>query len=677
MKKTLLLSLMLLFATATFAQTRASFVSESFDSKDFPEGWSIQGLGTSGSWSISSSNNAGGSPNELMLYYNPAFNGVSRIVMNTVDLTNVESVVVQFKHYLDNYSGSHLIGIATSSDGGTTWNTGWSQNYELTGTNVVNQVITTPDMGKANVQFCMFYEGNSYNVNSWCFDDFEIFVQEEFDLKVVSIDIPEIIPAGETDIVFTVQNIGKSIVNYFEAEIYCNDWCTPITVIVDQTLSPFEKKQINLSNYSPEQLIAEYSYGYYNVSVNILNVDGNDDDDINNNFMEKNVFAAWGKTQRTTMIEHFSSSTCGPCVSVNNTMNAVTSNNPGKYTYTKYQMNWPSPGDLYYTPECATRLSFYACDALPSVFFNGKLISPSEAQNLLDIDSNVPAYTNIRGAFDVEGNTINIIADFMSYVKLENVAAFISINEKETTGNVGSNGETSFHHVFMKMLEDANGNIINLEPGKYHRFELSFDMSSTNVEDMDDLEVALWLQNMNTHEVYNSKFAYEYSDHYYPIQNLRETTASKGKRTFSWDVPEQGTPTGYKVYVDGMLAEVNTQNTYVETESSKSLLLVEVIALYEGGKTSVAVIDKFGSGTDVMENKETSNFGVYPNPTSDYVRLSNIGEQQSVLKVYNVMGMMVDEIEIDSNNMQINISDYKSGIYFFNINGEVVKVIKK
>ena len=220
MKKTLLLSLMLLFATATFAQTRASFVSESFDSKDFPEGWSIQGLGTSGSWSISSSNNAGGSPNELMLYYNPAFNGVSRIVMNTVDLTNVESVVVQFKHYLDNYSGSHLIGIATSSDGGTTWNTGWSQNYELTGTNVVNQVITTPDMGKANVQFCMFYEGNSYNVNSWCFDDFEIFVQEEFDLKVVSIDIPEIIPAGETDIVFTVQNIGKSIVNYFEAEIH-------------------------------------------------------------------------------------------------------------------------------------------------------------------------------------------------------------------------------------------------------------------------------------------------------------------------------------------------------------------------------------------------------------------------------------------------------------------------
>ena len=40
------------------------------------------------------------------------------------------------------------------------------------------------------------------------------------------------------------------------------------------------------------------------------------------------------------------------------------------------------------------------------------------------------------------------------------------------------------------------------------------------------------------------------------------------------------------------------------------------------------------------------------------------------------MGMTVEEIEMNSDNIEINISDYERGIYFFNIDGNVVKVIK-
>ena len=40
------------------------------------------------------------------------------------------------------------------------------------------------------------------------------------------------------------------------------------------------------------------------------------------------------------------------------------------------------------------------------------------------------------------------------------------------------------------------------------------------------------------------------------------------------------------------------------------------------------------------------------------------------------MGMKVDEIEMNSDNIEVNISDYERGIYFFNVEGEVVKVIK-
>ena len=40
------------------------------------------------------------------------------------------------------------------------------------------------------------------------------------------------------------------------------------------------------------------------------------------------------------------------------------------------------------------------------------------------------------------------------------------------------------------------------------------------------------------------------------------------------------------------------------------------------------------------------------------------------------MGMMLDEVEVNSDNLEINISDYTPGIYFFNVEGKTVKVIE-
>ena len=39
--------------------------------------------------------------------------------------------------------------------------------------------------------------------------------------------------------------------------------------------------------------------------------------------------------------------------------------------------------------------------------------------------------------------------------------------------------------------------------------------------------------------------------------------------------------------------------------------------------------------------------------------------------------MMIEEIEINSNETKINVSDYKTGIYFFNIQTENGSVTKK
>lgn len=135
----------------------------------------------------------------------------------SVDLTGVTSVVFMFKHCFDNYSGSHTLGIATSSDDGTTWNIGWSQSYSADGQYVVTQNISTADMGNSNVRFCVYYQGNSYNIDNWYFDDISVFTQDELDLGITSINMNSLISAGDVDVNFSIFNYGMTAVTSIEA----------------------------------------------------------------------------------------------------------------------------------------------------------------------------------------------------------------------------------------------------------------------------------------------------------------------------------------------------------------------------------------------------------------------------------------------------------------------------
>ena len=681
MKKTLLFVLALLLSTAMFAQNRASLLHETFDGSSMPEGWTINGLGTS-NWSIVHSNKAGGDANELKINYYPSFNGISRVVMTPINLTDVESVIVSFKHYLDNFSGAHNIGIATSSDG-STWNTGWSQTYNSTGGGTVSELISTPDMGKENVLFCIYYEGYSYNINDWYFDDIEIFTQENLDLKLVSIDVPSIVNAGVTEVSFTVQNMGATTVEQFTIETVdiSADYCgTTDPQTFETNLAPFEIAQFTL------QISFDLNPGTYNIPIDIIDVNGTVDDDTNNNGMDKTFNVSAGIAQRIPMIEHFSSSTCPPCVNVNYAMANLTAANPGKYTYTKYPCYWPGSGDPYCNDDVRTRVSFYACNAAPQTFLDGiDQGFTSVTQGALDEHYATPAFADVRGAFNVEGNTINVIADFMSYFNMSGVNAYISINEKTTTGNVGTNGETEFHHILMKMLEDGNGNPLELNIGEYKRFEYSFDMSSTFVEEMDDLEVSLWIQDPVSREIFNSRFAYEYTEHCYPVQNLTADFSEDGSAiNVAWEAPETGTPTGYNIYINGVLMEENyTSTSYTNNELATELYnmpknhYVEVRTMYADDKSSVSLMDIFASGVNVSEINETSSFNVYPNPAKDFVKVSTVNSQQTTVRTYNILGMLVEEIEINSNETEINVSDYNPGIYFFNIQTENGNVTRK
>ena len=312
--------------------------------------------------------------------------------------------------------------------------------------------------------------------------------------------------------------------------------------------------------------------GTYNIKINILSVNGGEDN-TDDNVLSKEFNASLGEKQRIPMIEHFSSSTCAPCVLINQLMEKLTTNNPDKFTYTKYVVNWPGIGDPYFISDNYDKCLFYNVSTVPQVFLdtelqiNGNTVQPVTQTKLLQ-RYDVPAFAEIRGSFNVnhEDNTISLIADVASYVNLNDVRTFITINEKTTTENTveyGGNGESEFHHVMMKMIGGSNGIETSIKAGKYKRFEYTCDMSTTFMEDLNDLEVAVWIQDIKTKEIFNSHYLYEYTDHPYPVKNINITAGNRLK--IEWDAPEKGNPTGYNLYINKLKKKANSSFHFPKT----------------------------------------------------------------------------------------------------------------
>jgi hypothetical protein len=214
-------------------------------------------------------------------------------------------------------------------------------------------------------------------------------------------------------------------------------------------------------------------------------------------------------------------------------------------------------------------------------------------------------------------------------------------------------------------------------------------MEKSFMEEINDLEVALWLQNYETKEVYNSRFAYEYSEHCYPVQNLNavEILDCTGAVEISWEAPEKGNPIGYNIYINGKLIAENNANELSYHSEDPQLIeevrlgesTAEVVAVYEDGKTSVSVIKVLnGIWENVEENLATDNIKVYPNPVNDRLYIEVETEVEEVV-VYDVYGRVQNLRNSETQKLRnsIDLSDLKAGIYFVKINTNEGNIVKR
>ncbi len=500
--KKIVLIIGLVFSISVFSQRSTEILSEDFSSGVPPTNWTIDGIPQQ--WSQEVSTNAGGSAPEAQLQY-VSGNNTTRLISPETDLTGVSNVIFSFKHFLNDYSGTgYTIGVATRSGGGS-WNNVWTVNPGGDiGPENKSLLINNSDVGASDFQICIFLEGNTFNFDYWYLDDIFLLEPDNSDIAMQSIDVLPYAEQGDVEIECTVHNIGLSAITSFDLNYQVDGGS-----VVTENVSSVNLQTTDSYNYTFTDEWAATS-GSHALDVWISNVNGSgDDDDTNNDLLSKDISIATNSSQNLPLFESFTSSTCGPCAPFNqNVFNPFMEAHPTDIAVIKYQMSWPGNGDPYYTDEGGVRRNYYGVSFVPDLYTGGfqTATNAGAVEGAFNSETTRPAFFNMTADFTVNGDDIDVNVDITPYISVD-MRVHIAVIEKETTGNVASNGETSFENVMMKMLPDASGTLVSFVSDTATSLNESFDMSSTFVEEMDDLAVVVFIQDDATRTIMQSYYA--------------------------------------------------------------------------------------------------------------------------------------------------------------------------
>lgn len=498
-------------------QVRAQVISETFDTalnwtvthtvgSDVNVGWTRVTSGANPNCSPYS-----GAGMAKFACYDVASGNSYALTSPQFTLSNANSYRVKFSMYRDNAYNTDqdkivvYLSTSSSSNGpnvlGTVFRSmalspvvsaeGW-YNYSFNippGTNGVRylRVVATSDYG-----------------NNMYFDNVSVNQIVTNDAELNTINTPNTVLSGAKTISGMFTNAGSN--NITSATI---NWQINGGAINSQNLTGLSLAPNQTYNYS-HSTTWNATPGSYSLKVWVSNPNGVTDASPANNEITKTINVASNTTTKRPMYEKFTSSTCGPCAGFNsNYFNPFYTTNGSNLTLINYQVNWPGSGDPYYTAEVGTRRGYYAVNAAPTLFVDAREGTNSSIPGLQsDFNTAVaaPAYFGITATKNLVGNTMTVNVTSLPYLDGD-FRLYVAVVEKTTTGNIASNGETSFKNVFMKMMPDASGTVLTCTHDVPVTTTLVKDLTGTHIEQYTDLDVVVFIQNYATKEIMQSAYA--------------------------------------------------------------------------------------------------------------------------------------------------------------------------
>ncbi len=351
-------------------------------------------------------------------------------------------------------------------------------------------------------------------LQSWGDLAIEVFVgnKELVNGQMNEITVASVVQNGMVDITGTFTNMGQNPITSYDVTYSLNGTAsasysvTGVNIATDEVAEFTHNVQADLS--SPEE---------YELSVTISNINGGGETVLEDNTLSKTIFSVQEVVQKKVLYEMFTSATCAACLSANILLDDLTlNNNQDKATLIKYQVDFPGLGDPYYTEEVGERVSFYDnFENAPTLKVDGQggAINVIYSQDLLDEKSALPSIFKIEGDASFEDGTLTAdvnITPVSSFSK--DLVVQIAVIENETTENAvlnsnGGNGETEFHNVMMKFLDNTEGHALSTyEAGTSQSISVSANLDNTNIEEMGDTRLVVWVQDNATKEVYQSGY---------------------------------------------------------------------------------------------------------------------------------------------------------------------------
>ena len=649
---------LLIASLLAFSVSGQTYLSEDFSSGVMPPpGWTI--FAFTQQFVCAPSDSAGGVAPECRID-GFAYQGTLRMMSPLINMTGVSSVTLLFKHKYDKkVSPSPTIGVSTKSTGA--WNTVWQMTPSSDiGPEEIQVTISNSDMNHPYFQLSFFVSGGVGNMQSWYIDDILLMVPANFDAQLSSITVPGTITSPH-EVGGVLQNLGNTPVTDFNVAYQAYNGLVYDTTYSGLNLGLFESAQFDFGQMWVQP------FGSHDIIMWINSVNGLTDDYPSDDTAIKTITYVPNILPRKVTFEEFTSSTCGPCASFNTSFVPWCEAHPD-ITLVKYQMNWPGAGDPYYTPEGGIRRNYYGVSYVPDLFYNGTRINTdmNAVQSSYDQGSNLTSYIDIASSFTISGKIIHITTDILPWDNVGDVKVLNIVIEKITTGNVGGNGETSFHHVMMDMIPDALGASVNLEYATPVQLKYDVDLSSTHIEDFNDLLVAVLVQNQASKEMLQSA---------YGEQDATFSPEARLDMIYLDGVPLEGfDPDTYEYEV--ILPEGTVFEPYmtVTTMDDGALALVNPAFQVPG----TATVDVYAENLNDtkryqvnyviytgVDDKTLPLVQVFPNPVSDILSIN--GLKDATVRLFSANGNEVMSFTRFSGN-SIDVSSLPAGIYIMNIN---------
>ena len=647
-----------------------TFVSEDFSAGTMPpDGW-VQ-LPLTDGWVNNPTSGAGGIAPECVFEGLPN-TGTAYLISPSNNMNSTDTASIVFKH---SYTGSSgvTIGVATRSAGD------WTTVWEVTPTNTIDPeeisiLLTGDQVNGSYFQFAFFVDGTMASVTGWHIDDVEFFSPLDFDLKMSTILVPEVI-TEPTPVSATVLNMGNSVVDEVNVS-----WLSYAGVERDSTFT-----DLNLAFTESVQLDFDGSWaspmGNHDLKMWINTVNGETDMNQENDTLVKNIEYQSVVYPVIPLFEEFTSSTCGPCAGFNASFVPWCNQHADEITLIKYQMNWPGAGDPYYTAEGGTRRNYYGVNAVPDLMGQGNNIGANvgAAQQVLDNAQQQSSTFNIASTFKMTGSTINITTTILSFANTSSLKVHNVIVEKLTTDNVASNGETEFEHVMMKMMPNASGANKTFTSGVPVQLKYTYDMSTTHVEELSDLLVVCFIQNNSTKEVLQSAYGEQDVDYSDEARLSEVTLDGVPIEDFDPDVYEYTIP-----LPEGTVEEPALGSTPMDDKAS----VITNMAFAVPGTASIDVyaenlyekktykINYYIYYVGEEENNAAAMVSVYPNPANGELNIK--GLKKANVSILSSTGAVVMQRN-DFDGGSLDISHLSRGVYFVRIrlenNQEVTKKV--